>query len=316
MDTERVSAFDPDIAALLPLLAPRGRVPVEQMTVMEARATFSAAREAVQWKPVAVAEVLDLHLGQGQTLPARLYRPNPDQKAAPAILFFHGGGWVIGDLETYDSLCRKLAVDSNRTVLSVDYRLAPEHRFPAAIDDALAAHKAMIAQAALLRIDTSDIAVCGDSAGGTLAAVVALAASTQRLPKPSAALLIYPVTDLRGLTPSYQTVSDVPLTAATMMWFRDHYLNDLAEAKDWRASPLLTASLAGFPPTFLTSAGHDPLCDEAFLFVERLREAGTPVEHRHLPGQIHGYMGLSGVTAEAGFSIAAAVGFLAMQGQK
>lgn len=315
MDTARLGPFDADIEALLPLLAPRGRAPVEQLTLEEARTTFRAAREAVQWKPVAVAEVLDLDLGQGQQLPARLYRPNPDQKAAPAILFFHGGGWVIGDLDTYDSLCRKLAVASNRTVLSVDYRLAPEHRFPAAVDDALTAYKSTISQAASLRIDAADIVVCGDSAGGTLASVVALAAPAEGLPTPAAAVLFYPVTDLQGQTGSYQTVANVPLTAATMIWFRDRYLNDLSEAQDWRASPLLASSLAGFPPTFLTSAGHDPLCDEAFLFVDRLRAAGTRVEHRHLPGQIHGYMGLSGVTAEAGLSITAAVAFLATQGQ-
>lgn len=310
MDNERISPFEPDVAALLPLLAPLGRPPVEQMSVADARTAYRAARESVQWQPVAVAEVADHAPGQDQLPAMRIYRPDPTRDSAPAILFFHGGGWVIGDLDTYDSLCRKLAVESNRIVLSVDYRLAPEHRFPAAVDDALAIYAAVMAQAASLRIDASDIAVCGDSAGGTLAAVVALASSARNLPAPSAVVLFYPVTDLRCLTPSYQSISGVPLTAATMFWFRDHYLNDLSEAEDWRASPLLAAVPAGFPPTFLTSAGHDPLCDEAFLFADHLRAAGVLVEHRHILGQIHGYMGLSGMVAEAGLSLAAAVEFL------
>lgn len=310
MGAERIGPLELDVVSALTALADAGRLSFEQMTVAEARAAYRAGCDTVQWKPVAVAEVIDLDLGLDRPLPGRLYRPDPSNAAAPAILFFHGGGWVIGDLDTHDSICRKIAVETNRTVLAVDYRLGPEHRFSAASDDALTAHATMIELAASLRIDPADIVVCGDSAGGTLAVLAARAALVRSLPVPSAALLFYPVADLRGLTASYRSVTGVPLTAATMAWFRVNYLNDPAEASDWRGSPLLAPSFEGFPPTFLTSAGHDPLCDEAFLFADRLRTAGTSVEHRHLPGQIHGYLTLARIISEAERSLAAATQFL------
>jgi acetyl esterase len=162
-----------------------------------------------------------------------------------------------------------------------------------------------------LCIDPADIALAGDSAGGTLAIVSAIMARDGGMEqKPSALLLFYPVTDLRGDTASYKSVQDVPITAATLHWFRDHYIAAPEDVRDWRASPLLAPSLNGLPPCFLTSAGHDPLCDEAFDFAERLRIAGNSVHHRHLPGQVHGYLTLGRIVKEAERSIDAAASFL------
>ena len=313
MPADRRGPFEPEVAAVLASFERSGRLPYEQLTVEEARATYRAGRDTVQFAKVEVAEVRDIELRALSPLAARLYRPVTMMPtgAAPAILFFHGGGGVIGDLGTHDSICRRLANVTVRTVIAIDYRLAPEHRFPAAVDDAAAAFMASVAGAGELRIDPANIAVAGDSAGGSLAAVAAICAAKCGLPRPAAALLFYPVTDLRGGTWSNAELSGVPLTGCTMEWFRSLYLGEPADATDWRASPLIAASLAGFPPTFLTSAGHDPLCDEAFGFAERLRDAGVRVVHRHLPGQIHGYLTLGRMIGEATRSIDAAARFLA-----
>lgn len=308
METPRQGPFEADVATLLEIVAASGRPPFEALGVEGARAAYRNGRDTVQLEPVALSEVRDLRLTQ--TLRARMYRPVVADTAAPGLLYFHGGGWVIGDLDTHDAICRRLALASGRVVVAVEYRLAPEHRFPAAFEDALAAHDAMVAQATAFDIDPADLAVAGDSAGAALAAAVALTASERGTPTPVAAILFYPVTDLRGLTQSYRSVRDVPITGATLHWFRDQYLAEPDEAADWRTSPLLAPSLDDLPPTFVTSAGHDPLCDEAFLFAARLRDSGVSVVHRHLPGQIHGYLTLGRLLGEAERSIAAAGIFL------
>lgn len=305
----RRGPFEADVAATLDLIRAAHRPRFDQMPLDEARAAYRAGKTTSQLPPIPLAEVFDLTLG-GR--PARLYRPDTTvtADAAPALLFLHGGGWVIGDLDTHDGICRRLAEASRRTVIALDYRLAPEHPLPAAYDDAEAAYAAMIGQAADLRIAPDDIAVAGDSAGAALAAMIAVHATAGDLPVPSAAALFYPVADLRADSPSYTAVAGVPLTGETMHWFLGHALPDGTAPLIARCSPLLAPSLAGFPPTFLTSAGHDPLCDEAFLFADRLRAAGVPVEHRHLPGQIHGYLTLGRLIGEAERSLAVAGAFL------
>lgn len=309
----RRGPLEPEVAAVLARLERSGRLPYERMTVDEARAAYRATRDTVQFATVEVGGVRDIRLGPGHALPARLYRPITPMPtcAAPTILFFHGGGWVMGDLDTHDAICRRLTNATSRTVIAVDYRLAPEHRFPAAAHDAADAYQELVVGARALDIDPADIVVAGDSAGGALAAVSALGAVTYGLPRPSAALLFYPVADLRGGTWSHAEGSGTALTGRTMEWFRSLYLCRPEDAMDWRASPLTARSLAGFPPAFLTSAGHDPLCDEAFHFAERLRGAKIRVDHRHLPGQIHGYLTLGRLVGEATRSIQAAAEFLA-----
>ena len=310
---DRRGSLEPEVVALLKRLEQSGRLPYERTTVADARAAYRATRDTVQFVSVGVGGVHDTSLRTERPLTARVYRPIswvPDG-LAPSILFFHGGGWVMGDLDTHDTVCRRLANATARTVIAIDYRLAPEHRFPAAAQDAADAYRDLVVGAPDLRLDPADIAVAGDSAGGTLAAVTALGAVQSEFPRPSAALLFYPVTDLRGGSWSYPEASGAALTGRTMEWFRSLYLSRPDDATDWRASPIAAASLIGFPPTFLTSAGHDPLCDEAFQFAERLRDAGVRVVHRHLPGQIHGYLTLGRVIAEAARTIDAAAAFLA-----
>jgi acetyl esterase len=306
MTTNRKTEVEPDVAAMLHAARQADRPSFETLSVENARAMYRAGRHDVQLERQTVAEVSDMVIA---TLPARLYRPFSAITPQPVILYFHGGGWVIGDLETHDGICRRLALSSGRVVVAIEYRLAPEHRFPAAVIDAISAHAALIADAEALGLDAADIAVAGDSAGGTLACVVAIDALEQGRAVPVAALLFYPVTDLRGETPSYSDVTGTPISAATMRWFRALYQSRANDASDWRASPVLALTLVGFPPTFVSSAGHDPLRDEIFAFVARLRDAGVTVEHRHLPGQIHGYLTLGRVIGEAVRTLDAAAAF-------
>jgi acetyl esterase len=303
--------FDAEVATLLETFAATARAPFEALSVDEARQRYRDGRDTVMLPKTEIAHVRDIRLRCQGGLNARLYRDTPANDAPqPALLFFHGGGWVIGDLDTHDAICRRLASASGRMVIAVDYRLAPEHLFPTAVDDAIAAYREVRERATELAIDLADLAVGGDSAGGALAAVLSIDAAAKGVPTPSAVVLFYPVTDLRGQTPSYARVGGVPITRATMAWFRAHYLARAEDASDWRTSPYLAPSLAGFPPTFITTAGHDPLCDEGVAFAGRLRDAGVEVEHRHLPGQLHGYLTLGRFLSEADRSITAAGTFL------
>jgi acetyl esterase len=226
-------------------------------------------------------------------------------------LYFHGGGWVIGDLDTHDGLCRALADGADCCVISVDYRLAPEHRFPTAAMDAIAAWRWVSEQASALGLDPARIAAGGDSAGGNLAAVVCLAARDEGLAAPAGQILFYPVTDLAAVHESYARVtSGVPLTAELMMWFRDLYLSDVAERHHWRASPLRAANLGGLPPAFVLTLGLDPLCDEGIAYARRLDQEGVQVTHLHLPNQVHGFLGMGRIIRAAGLATETACGWL------
>mgnify|MGYP001477513991 CR=1 FL=1 len=209
---------------------------------------------------------------------------------------FPGGGWGIGDLVSHDDLCRDLAAQAHCAVLAVDYRLAPEHRFPAAADDAIAATRWASEHAAELGIDPTRLAVGGDSAGGNLAAVSALAARDAGIPL-AAQLLIYPVTDMAHLEgESYTACGEgYGLTAAAMAWFRDHYLADAAAAQDWRVSPLLASDLSRLPPALVVTAEFDVLRSEGEAYARRLAEAGVPTELARYDGMIHGFVSMAGV---------------------
>ena len=277
--------IDPAVAKLLRQAAaadPRG---IEQLTVEEARRRGGSAPVAAEVPYEDVAEARDV---DADGVPARLYRPSPG--AAPLLVYFHGGGWVVGSVAISDNFCRALANRSGCAVLSVDYRLAPEHRYAAAADDAQRATEWAAAHAAELGVEASRIAVGGSSAGGNLAAVVALRAR-ERGPALRAQLLHVPVTDHDFTTGSYRAfATGHGLTLAAMRWFWDHYLPDERRRDEPDASPLRAKDLAGLPPAIVVTAECDPLRDEGRAYAERLRAAGVSVQSLEYPGMVHGFM--------------------------
>jgi acetyl esterase len=226
----------------------------------------------------------------------RIYRPRRESGQAPsaAILYLHGGGWVVCDIDTHDNICRQLCSESGAFVVSLDYRLAPEHKFPAAVDDTLCAYEWLHQNASDLAIDPNRVFVAGDSAGANLATVAALAATDSSRPGLLGQVLFYPVTDLATEHPSYSaTPAGLPLTGSTMRWFRDHYLRTAADAEDWRASPLRAIHLQTLPPTLLVTAEHDPLRDEGTAYGRRLASAGVEVTHLHYYQHMHGFLSMA-----------------------
>ncbi len=295
--------IDPDAQRLLDLIKEMGRPPFDTLTAQEARETYLKSKAVMQPPPAEVAEVRDLSCpGPGGAIALRAYRGlGTEDTLLPCLVYLHGGGWVIGDIDTHDGVCRAIANAAGCRVISVDYRLAPEHKFPAAVDDCAAAYAWVHANAAALKVDAAKVAVGGDSAGGNLAAVLALMGRDGVLPAASFQLLLYPATDLVAGQASYARVSDgFPLVARTMKWFRDHYVRGVADHTDWRASPLRAASLAGTPPAFVLTVGLDPLCDEGLHYARRLEEDGVRVAQLHLPDQIHGFLTMGAFIRAAG----------------
>jgi acetyl esterase len=238
--------------------------------------------------------VSDLSIpGAGGQIPARHYRP-VTAKPTPLLVFYHGGGWTIGDLDTHDALCRLTCRDADVHVLSVDYRLAPEHPAPAAVDDAYAAFRWAYEHAADLGAIPGKVAVGGDSAGGNLAAVVSLLARDDEGGKPVLQWLIYPRTDFTAKTRSLSLFAEgFLLTKADMDWFEEQYLDGSGiEPTDPRISPLLAETLSGLPPALIATAGFDPLRDEGDLYAAALRDAGTPVDLRSIGSLTHGFANL------------------------
>jgi acetyl esterase len=279
---------------VIDLVIKSGRPPYHQLSPKDARQMFRETRPASTPTPPAIGAVRDLTAdGPLGPIPLRLYRPGGVPATTPlgALVFFHGGGWVIGDLETHDALCRQLTAESGVSVVSVDYRLAPEHKFPAAVDDAWAATRWVVAHAGELGIDANRLSVGGDSAGGTLAAVVALQARDERAPSIALQVLLYPVTDVAGETRSYRDFAEGHLlTRESMRWFIAHYLKAPDQAADWRASPLRARSFAGLAPALIVTAGFDPLRDEGEAYAQRLREADVRVDAICYGGMIHGFV--------------------------
>lgn len=285
--------LDPGAAFVLDLIASSGRPAYETLSPEEAREAYSASRAASTEPPQAVDRIEPLEAaGPHGPIPMRHYRPHGSSDAVlPALVYFHGGGWVLGNLETHDGLCRQLANRANCAVISVDYRLAPEHKFPAAIDDAVAATDWVFANAANLDIDAARIALGGDSAGGNLAAVAALNDKSRGLSRLRALLLIYPAVDFCFDTKSHdEFAEDHLLTRLFQEWFHRHYLRNDEDRQDWRASPLRAPDLSGLPSTILITASHDPLRDEGEHFAQRLVEAGVTVTASRALGQIHGFV--------------------------
>jgi acetyl esterase/lipase len=296
--------LDADAAAVYHAFQEAGRPAYETLTPDEARAYYLAARVVTNPEPPELAEVSDLSIPAPHgAIPARLYRPHGlrlRDGLAPALVFFHGGGWVIGDLESHDVVCRTLADAGELIVISVDYRLAPEHKFPAAVEDAVTATQWVADNAASLGIDAARLCVGGDSAGGNLAAVVAIAARDGNGPAIAGQVLIYPATDFAMAHPSHsEPETSVLLTHSVIRWFRDHYLTGAADIHDWRASPAKAETLIGLPPAYVLTAGADPLRDEGNEYAQRLQDAGVPVTQRHFPGQFHGFFTMGKLLQQA-----------------
>jgi acetyl esterase len=296
--------LDPDAAAVFKAFQEAGRPAYETLTAAEAREFYLQARFVSNPEPPELDNVQPLMIPSPTgSIPARIYTPKHLRKAdglSPCLVFFHGGGWVIGDLDSHDVVCRKLADEGQLIVVSVDYRLAPEHKFPAAVDDAITATTWIAGNARQFGIDASRLSVGGDSAGGNLAAVVAIAARDGNGPAIASQVLIYPAIDFAMTHPSHsEPETSLLLTHSVIRWFRDHYLNGAADVHDWRASPARAKTLVGLPPAYVLTAGADPLRDEGDEYAKRLKEAGVNVTYRTFPGQFHGFFTMGKLLQQA-----------------
>jgi acetyl esterase len=290
--------LDPVIAEIIPLLPLRDPATMTPQSARDALRALAAARAAVP--PPPVASVADAHVkGAAGPLAARVYRVSSEK--SPTVVFFHGGGWVAGDLETHDRQARLLAIETGAVVVSVDYRRPPETRFPGAFEDGFAATRDVIARIAEFGGDVARTGVAGDSAGGNLAAAVAIACRDAGI-RLAAQLLVYPVIDAAGNYADAAENARFPsreenaegyfLSRAVMEWFAGHYLDDARHGADWRVSPLRAKSLAGLAPAIVCTAWFDPLRDEGKAYADALAAAGVPTKYYHGAGLIHGYFGL------------------------
>ncbi|NHM31468.1 alpha/beta hydrolase [Neobacillus terrae] len=295
-------ALDPQAKFLLEQMEAAGAPPMDSLSPEEARATTDFS--ALAGEPEEVGKVENQTIaGPGGEIPVRIYTPK-GEGPFPALVYYHGGGWVIGNLETVDVPCRLLANRANCVVVSVDYRLAPEHKFPAAADDSYAAAKWVVDNAASIQVDAERVAIGGDSAGGNLAAVVALMARDKGEISLAYQMLVYPVTNHSYATESYTENADgYLLTKDSMVWFWNHYLQSEEDGKNPYASPLLAEDLSGLPPALVLTGEFDPLRDEGEAYAERLREAGVQVEAKRYDGMIHGYFWMPGALEQGRQSI-------------
>ncbi len=302
--------LDPQARALIDLITERQLPPVHTLKPEAARSLYRDRRYFTQPAPPAVAEVRELRSDSG--VPLRLYRPRVDgatgadgaggagAAALPVLVYLHGGGWTIGDLETHDVLCRQLCVGAGIAVVAVDYGLGPEVRFPGGLDDCVQATRWVRAHATELGVDATRIAVGGDSAGGNLATVVALTLRDAGDPPLAYQLLIYPATDMRCVAPSHSSNGQgYLLTSDSIAYYRNHYIANPAHWSDWRASPLLAADLTRLPPALVLTAGYDPLRDEGRQYADALSAAGNRVEYICFERQVHGFITMSRVLQEA-----------------
>jgi acetyl esterase len=290
----------PQIKLALEALAKADIPPIHTLTAPHAREVMNAMSKARGGQPAPIGRAEDRKVpGSSGDISVRIYWPKANGPH-PVFLYFHGGGHVIGDLDTHDIIARNLCGGADVAVVSVDYRLAPEHKFPAAAEDAWAAYQWIRSAPAGLDIDATRLSVGGDSAGGNLAAVVALMARDAGHTSIRLQLLVYPVVDFAMAGASYATYVNGfgVLTADAMKWFCDHYLALREDADDWRASPI-KANLEGLPPTLIIAAECDVLRDDGVAFAEALRAAGNDVERKEYAGMIHGFFGMTPVIDDA-----------------
>jgi len=292
--------LDPQARELLDQIAALGGRQLHELSVAEARQAIELLSQMTGGTPEAVASVEERRIAVSDTtLTVRVYRPEP-ATTLPLLVYFHGGGWVIGSLDSHDGLCRALANAGRCVVVAVDYRLAPEHKFPCAVEDAYAATRWAASHAADLGADPRRVAVGGDSAGGNLSAVVTQLARDRGGPELRFAVLIYPATDATMASPSIRDNGEgYLLTAEDMRWFYGHYLRTPEDALDPLASPLHAARFDGLPPAVVVTAELDPLRDEGEAYAARLQAAGAAVTLRRYPGMIHGFVPMLGVLGQA-----------------
>ena len=291
----------PQILRVLEVMVEANLRPIEAMSPAEAREQMEATAHARKAEPLSVDRVEErLIPGPASDIRLRLYWPN-STAPVPAVVYYHGGGHVIGSLDTHDLIARNLSAGVGALVASVDYRMGPEHKFPAAVDDSFAALKWVHAHGKELGADPDRIGVHGDSAGANLAAVVALMARDTGSPKLRLQSLVYPVADYRLAGGSYDQYAEGYglLTRQSMVWFRNHYLRSPQDAEDWRASPIKASSFAGVAPAIVITAECDVLHDDGEGYAEALRRAGVPVEYKEYSGMIHGFFGMMPVVDDA-----------------
>jgi acetyl esterase len=284
--------LDPQCAAIIEAAAAAGGAPFDQPDPAAARRAYNAGTAAIRHTTDPLERVGDTSFsGPAGPVPVRMYRPySGHDDPLPVVVFFHGGGWTIGDLDSHDHMCRHLALGAKACVIAVDYRLAPEHKFPAAYEDCIAAVQWAVANAEELKIDSNRIAVAGDSAGGNLAATVCIALRDMDGPKISAQVLMYPAVDFTADNDSIrENGSGYLLTRGALEMFADFYLPNRAARSDPRASPQLRSNHANLPRAFIQTAEFDPLRDECRRYAETLMAAGTAVEYKCYPGMIHGF---------------------------
>ena len=289
-----LTGMDPQARALLDRMALDGTASVQGLCPEQARALFSTTRAKYQPPMAEVSSCRTIDLPRSpEGVRVRLYRGlgTDPSLALPALLFLHGGGWMLGDLDTYDAICARIANDAGCCVASLDYRLAPENPFPAALDDARLALQWLHDSARELHIDASRIAIGGDSAGATLATASAICSRDGALPPIISQVLIYPCTDLDMKSDAFaQDWTGAPLTSESMRNYIANYVPNPVDRVDWRASPIRALSFAGCPPTLVVSAGIDPLRDDSFALSGRLEAEGSPVTHLHFSDQFHGFL--------------------------
>ena len=305
------NTLDLQAQLLIKLAAIVGKRPHEQSSIESARRVLEESGRVLAPQSPPMARTLETNaVGPGGDIPLRVYVPKAlaTSTSAPALVYYHGGGFVLGSLESHDGVCRALAHETPCIVVSVDYRLAPEHKFPAGIEDAIASFCYVHERARSFGIDPDRIAVGGDSAGGNLAAVVCNVQKDAGGPSPAFQLLVYPATDLAREMPSHRTFAEgYMLDASTTGWFMDHYIRSAADIDDPRGSPLRAKDVRGVPPAMVITAGFDPLRDEGEAYVKKLEAAGVKVKHRRDAGMFHGYFSTSGGLTVSRQALTAAV---------